>query len=163
MTPFAAPVPRRTRKHADALALSHEHHQALKEAIELKRARAEPAQSIWRRFVRFWERESNAHFIEEEPELAYARVADPNHRAVVTMLLEHVLIRARVAAIREQPEPLAANLYKLGSWLELHATRSSCAFIEDATGMGHFKRPRWGNCKRPLRRASVRRRRLTIV
>ena len=121
-TPFAAPIPGRARKRAQALVgLSRDHHQALKQAMELKRTRQETAQSTWRRFAEFWERQGNTHFIEEECELlpAYARVADPSHQAVVRMLLEHVLIRAKVAAIREQPEPLAADF----------------PLIEDATGM----------------------------
>lgn len=140
-TPFAAPVPGRARRRSEALApLSREHHHALKHAMELKRAREDSAQSTWRSFLEFWEHEGNSHFVEEETELfpAYARVADPSHPALIRTLLEHVLIRARVAAIGEQPEPLAAQLHELGTWLELHVRheeRVLFPLIEDATGI----------------------------
>lgn len=136
-----APVPGRARRRSQALAaLSREHHQALKGAIELKRANQETARSAWRRFLEFWEREGNAHFIEEDTELlpAYARVGDPDHPAVVRSLLEHVLIRARIAAISAQPEPDATELNQLGILLELHVRHEERVLfpvIEDATGM----------------------------
>lgn len=139
--PFAAPVPGRAGRRSGALApLSREHHHALKHAMELKRAREDTAQSTWRSFVEFWEGEGSAHFVEEETELlpAYARVADPGHPAVIRTFLEHVLIRARITAIGEQPEPLAAQLRELGTWLELHVRheeRVLFPLIEDATGM----------------------------
>jgi len=108
--------------------------------MELKRAREDTAGPTWRRFVEFWQREGNAHFVEEETELlpAYARVAGASHPAVIRMLLEHVLIRARIAAIGDQPEPLVDELRELGTWLELHVRheeRVLFPLIEDATGM----------------------------
>ena len=139
--PFAAPVPGRARRRSAALApLSREHHHALKHAMELKRARQDTSGSTWRRFIEFWEREGNSHFVEEETELlpAYARVADASHPAVIRTLLEHVLIRARVAAIGDQPEPRADQLRELGTWLELHVRheeRVLFPLIEDATGI----------------------------
>ena len=139
--PFAAPVPGRAGRRSEALApLSREHHRALKQAMELKRVRQEAAGPTWRRFLEFWEREGNSHFIEEETELlpTYARVADPSHPAVLRTLLEHVLIRARIATIGEQPKPIAADLNELGAWLELHVRheeRVLFPLIEDATGM----------------------------
>ena len=141
VTPFAAPVPGRARRRSEALApLSREHHHALKHAMELKRAREDDARSTWQRFIEFWEDEGGSHFVEEETELlpAYARVADPSHPAVIRTLLEHVLIRARIAAIAEQPEPLADQLHELGAWLELHVRheeRVLFPLIEDATGI----------------------------
>ncbi len=110
------------------------------QAIALKRADGDLAPSTWRRFLEFWEREGRSHFAQEESELlpAYARVADPAHPAVVRMLLEHVLIRARIAAIGEQPEPVSRELNELGVWLELHVRheeRVLFPLIEDATGM----------------------------
>ena len=140
-TPFAVPVPGRARRRSPALArLSREHHQALKWAMDLKRARQGSATALWRGFLEFWEQEGNPHFCEEETELLprYARVADPAHPAVIRMLLEHVLIRGRILAIRELPNPLAADLNELGTWLELHVRheeRVLFPLIEDATGM----------------------------
>jgi iron-sulfur cluster repair protein YtfE (RIC family) len=57
---------------------------------------------------------------------------------VIRTLLEHVLIRGRVLAIRELPNPLAPDLNALGTWLELHVRheeRVLFPLIEDATGM----------------------------
>jgi hemerythrin HHE cation binding domain-containing protein len=140
-TPFAAPVPGRARRRSAALVeLSREHHQALLRAIELKRAGPETAEEAWRRFLDFWESEGKAHFEEEEQELlpAYARVADPRHPAVVRGLLEHVLIRARIAALREPGTPAAGDLNELGEWLDLHVRheeRVLFPLIEDAIGL----------------------------
>ncbi len=139
--PFAAPVPGRARRRSPALVpLSRDHHRALKQALALKRVQQDSAESTWAAFTEFWEHDGSRHFIEEETELipAYARVADPSHPAVIRMLLEHALIRARVAAISEQPEPSASDLHELGEWLDLHVRheeRVLFPLIEDATGM----------------------------
>lgn len=139
--PFAAPVPGRARRRSEFLAqLSREHHQALVQAIALKRAGAGDAEAVWRGFLSFWETEGAAHFAEEECELlpAYAEVADPAHPAVVRTLLEHVMIRARVAALTRQSPPSAGDLNTLGSRLELHVRheeRVLFPLIEDALGL----------------------------
>ncbi len=68
----------------------------------------------------------------------HARAADPVHPAVIRMLLEHVLIRGWILAIRELPNPLQADLHELGTWLELHVRheeRVLFPLIEDPTGM----------------------------
>lgn len=141
LTPFAAPVPGRARRRSRELTpLSREHHQALKWAMDLKRAHQDSAAAIWTGFLEFWEHAGNAHFSEEETELLprYACVADPRHPAVIRTLLEHVLIRGRILAIRELPNPLAPDLNELGTWLELHVRheeRVLFPLIEDATGM----------------------------
>lgn len=138
--PFAAPVPGRARRRSAALvSLSQEHHQALKQAIALKRACEGDAGAVWGRFLEFWEGSGAAHFREEESELlpAYAQVADPAHSAVLRTLLEHVLIRARIATISGQPEPSLDDLHELGVWLDLHVRheeRVLFPLIEDATG-----------------------------
>jgi hypothetical protein len=51
------------------------------------------------------------------------------------MLLEHVLIRAKVAEIGEMPHPPAAELARLGYWLDNHVRleeRILFPLIEDA-------------------------------
>jgi iron-sulfur cluster repair protein YtfE (RIC family) len=121
--PFTAPVPGRANRRSEELApLSREHHHALAQALELKRAEPATADAAWKSFLAFWETEGNEHFAEEEDVLlpAYARVADPAHPAIVRMLLEHVLIRARVGEIRDQDAPSPPDLNRLGTWLELH-------------------------------------------
>lgn len=109
--------------------------------MELKRAREDTAQLAWQRFLEFWEREGNRHFSEEEAELlpAYAQAVEPDQPAVTRTLLEHVLIRARIATIRTQRRPQVADLNQLGIWLELHVRheeRVLFPLIEDATGIG---------------------------
>jgi hemerythrin-like domain-containing protein len=136
--PFAAPVPGRARRRSEALAgLSRDHHHALARALELKRSEESDAMGAWERFVAFWEEEGNAHFAEEEDVLlpAYAEVADPVQPVVVRTLLEHLLIRAKIAAISAQPVPSVSELNQLGTWLELHVRleeRALFPLIEDA-------------------------------
>lgn len=66
---------------------------------------------------------------------AYAGVADPAHPVVVRTLLEHVLIRAKIAAIGAEDAPEVSELNPLGGWLELHVRLEEGALfplIEDA-------------------------------
>ena len=91
----------------------------------------------WERFVVFWKEEGNAHFAEEEDVLlpAYAVAANPAQPVVVRTLLEHVLIRAKIAAISAQDVPSVSELKLLGTWLELHVRleeRALFPLIEDA-------------------------------
>lgn len=121
--PFTGPVGGLVEGRSSELAsLSRDHQHALARALELKRARAETAAGAWQNFLAFWRADGSRHFSEEEtlhlP--AYGRVADPNHPAVVRTLLEHVLIRAKVAELQSQGEPAGVDLNLLGSWLELH-------------------------------------------
>jgi len=135
--PFT-PVPGRARRGSEGLAeLSREHHRALAKAMALKRATDETALAVWQSFLAFWHGEGNEHFVEEEGVLlpAYARFADPAHPAVERMLLEHVLIRAKVAEVGATPQPPAAELARLGSWLDTHVRleeRVVFLLIEDA-------------------------------
>ena len=135
--PFT-PVPGRARRRSEALAeLSREHHHALAQAMALKRATEESAAGVWQRFLAFWNDEGDEHFVEEEGVLlpAYARVADPAHPAVWRVLLEHVLIRAKVAEIGETPRPPVVELVRLGGWLDTHVRleeRVLFPLIEDA-------------------------------
>jgi iron-sulfur cluster repair protein YtfE (RIC family) len=105
--------------------------------MALRRAQEETAESVWRAFLAFWEEEGGEHFVEEERVLlpAFARAADAAHPAVVRTLLEHVLIRAKVAEIADRAEPPVAQLQQLGSWLDVHVRleeRVLFPLIEDA-------------------------------
>lgn len=105
--------------------------------MALKRAQDETAGSVWRAFVLFWEEEGDEHFVEEERVLlpAYARVGDAAHPVVLRTLLEHVLIRAKVAEIEEMSQPPVTELARLGSWLDTHVRleeRVLFPLIEDA-------------------------------
>lgn len=117
--------------------LSHDHHQALAQAIKLKRATSADAEAIWRGFAAFWEADGAAHFAKEETELlpAYARVADPAHPAVIRTLIEHVLLRARIAEVAQSGSPAPSDLQEIGVWLDLHVRheeRVLFPLIEDA-------------------------------
>jgi hemerythrin HHE cation binding domain-containing protein len=135
--PFT-PVPGRARRRSEGLAeLSREHHHALAQAMALKRASDESAVSVWEGFLAFWNDEGNEHFVEEEGVLlpAYARAADPDHPIVRRTLLEHILIRAKVAEIEEMSPPPVTELARLGSWLDTHVRleeRVLFPLIEDA-------------------------------
>jgi hemerythrin-like domain-containing protein len=105
--------------------------------MALKRATDETAVTVWQSFLAFWNDEGSEHFVEEEGVLlpTYARAADPAHPAVWRMLLEHVLIRAKVAELGAMPEPPVAELARLGSWLDTHVRleeRVVFPLIEDA-------------------------------
>lgn len=136
-TPFT-PVPGRARRRSEGLAeLSREHHHALAQAMALKRAGDATAASVWQGFLAFWNDEGNEHFVEEEGILlpAYARAADPAHPVVSRTLLEHVLIRAKVAEIGEMSPPPVTELARLGNWLDTHVRleeRVLFPLIEDA-------------------------------
>jgi hypothetical protein len=136
--PFTAPVPGRASRRSEGLApLSREHQHALAHALELKRTEPAKAAAAWESFLAFWEAEGNEHFAEEEDALlpAYGRVADPAHPAIVRMLLEHVLIHAKVSKIRDQGAPSPSDLNRLGTWMELHVRleeRVVFPLIEDA-------------------------------
>lgn len=138
--PFTAPVPGRARRRSEALAgLSREHHQALAQALQLKRADAESAATAWQRFLHFWDREGSSHFVEEEGVLlpAYAEVADPDHPVVLRTLLEHVLIRAKISSLDAEEVQPVSELNLLGDWLGLHVRleeRALFPLIEDALG-----------------------------
>ena len=143
--PFT-PVPGRARRRSEGLAeLSREHHHALAQAMALKRATDATAVSVWRSFLAFWNAEGNEHFVEEEGVLlpAYARVADPAHPAVWRTLLEHLLIRAKVAEIESMPQPPVAELARLGNWLEVHVRleeRVLFPMIEDSVPHASLER-----------------------
>lgn len=105
--------------------------------MALRRASDETAVTVWESFLAFWNDEGNEHFVEEEGVLlpAYARAADPAHPAVRRTLLEHVLIRAKVAELEAMPQPPVAELARLGNWLEVHVRleeRVLFPMIEDA-------------------------------
>ena len=110
-------------KRSDALRpLSHDHHQGLFAALELKRARAETAASARRAFIDFFEREGARHFrIEEELLLpAYARHAGSDEPAIARVLTEHVELRRRGQDLQGGAEPDLGALRELGERLERH-------------------------------------------
>lgn len=104
--------------------LSRDHHQALARALKLKRADESSAAEALRDMVEFFDAHGALHFrVEEEVLLpGYVRdaSADPNDEQIVRVLTDHVWIRARIAALREEDAPSAAELRELGQRLDDH-------------------------------------------
>lgn len=102
--------------------LSHQHHQGLFAALQLRRAQRETAADAHRAFVDFFEREGALHFrIEEELLLpAYARHVECDDPAIVRVLTDHVDLRRRGQDLEGGAEPGPEALRELGERLELH-------------------------------------------
>ncbi|HEX8106978.1 MAG TPA: hemerythrin domain-containing protein [Kofleriaceae bacterium] len=102
--------------------LSHDHHQALFVAQQLRRATAGSVTEARSAFLAFWNGHGAAHFRLEEDILlpGYAPYGDPHHRLVALALCDHVEIRARAAAVAENSGISAAALNELGVRLAEH-------------------------------------------
>lgn len=110
-------------RRSEALApLSRDHHHALTQAMKLKRATAAGTEDLVRGLLTFWDQHGARHFqVEEEVLLpAYARHADPEHAAVVRVLVDHVWIRSRIDRLRGGDEWTPDRLRELGERLDAH-------------------------------------------
>ena len=125
-------------KRSEALrTLSHQHHQGLFAALQLKRADRETAADAREAFIDFFEREGARHFrIEEELLLpAFARHAGCDEPAIVRVLTEHVELRRRGQDLEAEADPDEGALRELGERLERHIRfeeRVLFPMIEDA-------------------------------
>jgi hypothetical protein len=133
-------------KRSEALrTLSHQHHQGLFAALQLKRARQETAAAARTAFLDFFEREGARHFrIEEELVLpAYARHAEFNEPPIVRVLTEHVDLRRRGQELEAGAGLDPAALRELGERLESHIRfeeRVLFPMIEDALPADELER-----------------------
>jgi hemerythrin-like domain-containing protein len=104
--------------------LSRDHHQALFQALALKRADQATAAQALRDMVEFFDAHGALHFrVEEEVLLPmYVRDggADPRDEAITRVLTDHVWIRARIAALRDAGEAPVAEVRELGERLDAH-------------------------------------------
>jgi hemerythrin-like domain-containing protein len=112
-------------KRNEALApLSRDHHQALSQALRLKRADGAGAAEALGEMVEFFDADGAVHFqVEEEvllPRYVRDAGADPADESIVRVLTDHVWIRARVAELRESAEPSVERLRELGERLDAH-------------------------------------------
>lgn len=109
----------------DAIAeLSRDHHQALVQAMALKRANAENHSQVAEDFVRFFDEHANRHFEIEEQVLlpTWALLAGIEHAVhpdVTQMLREHVELRALVRRLRAG-DPDLALVREVGQRLDAH-------------------------------------------
>ena len=103
-------------------ALSHQHHQGLFAALQLKRAGRESAVEARLVFLDFYEREGSRHFRAEEELLlpAFASHAGVHDQAIARVLTEHVDLRARGQDLERSVDPDPATLRELGERLESH-------------------------------------------
>ena len=110
-------------KRSEALkVLSHQHHQGLFAALQLRRAGPETAAEARRAFLDFYEREGARHFRAEEELLlpAYARHTEVERPEIVRVLTDHVDLRRRGKDLEADVEPQPAELHELGERLERH-------------------------------------------
>ena len=108
------------KRHPALAPLSRDHHHALVIAQHLRRATTQTAPDIAGAFLAHWNAEQKLHFrLEEELLLpAYAAHGQPDHPAIIRMLLDHTLIRRDAAALTAAP-PLEL-LHELGARLADH-------------------------------------------
>ena len=104
------------------VSLSHDHHQALFVAQQLRRASTETLDEARTAFLTYWQEHGRAHFrLEEEVLLpAYAAHGDPHHPLVAHALCDHVAIRHRADALAGDSPPTSAALNELGVSLADH-------------------------------------------
>jgi iron-sulfur cluster repair protein YtfE (RIC family) len=110
-------------KRSDALAeLSRDHHHGLVVAQRLNRADAATASAARAAFLDFWNAEGHGHFRIEEDVLlpAVARHYPADHEAIVRVLVDHVDIRRRAAAIAGDSGATTDELRALGEALAAH-------------------------------------------
>lgn len=115
------------RRHDALIALSHHHHHALVVALKLKKAgdlASESKSSVEETLqttLDFWEKGGRAHFREEEDILlpAFARVTSVDLPEIKQMLIDHVVIRASMDALKEAKDPLSL-MGELGERLQRH-------------------------------------------
>ena len=121
------------KRHESLRPLSQHHHFALIEALQIRRAKEQPAakrsaalRKVAEEFVRFWKKTGRQHFREEEEILlpAYARhAAIGEDRDVMRMLADHAEIRALIGEIEaalEEGAPPDEKVVVMGRRLAEH-------------------------------------------
>lgn len=112
-------------KRDEALApLSRDHHQALYQALQLKRVGDSNVIDAVRGMIEFFDAHGALHFrVEEEvliPTFVREGGGDPADESIVKVLTDHVWIRARVQALRGAPEVSVEDARELGKRLDEH-------------------------------------------
>jgi hemerythrin-like domain-containing protein len=112
------------KRHPALAPLSRDHHHALVIAQRLRRATTQTAPDIAGAFLAHWNAEQRLHFRLEEQLLlpAYAAYGQPDHPAIIRMLLDHMLIRRDAAALTAAltAAPPLELLHELGARLADH-------------------------------------------
>jgi hemerythrin-like domain-containing protein len=126
------------KRHEALEQLSRDHHQALFQAMRLKRAAEDDAGDVLGDFLDYWFSVGNLHFRAEEEVLlpAYAAFGDASRDEVVRVLVDHVEIRREaheLGGLKEDPAP--ERLHALGQRLDAHVRHEERALfplIEEA-------------------------------
>jgi iron-sulfur cluster repair protein YtfE (RIC family) len=126
-------------------ALSHQHHQGLFAALQLKRADRDSAAHARSFFLDFFEREGARHFRAEEELLlpAFARHVEVDQPEIVRVLTDHVDLRSRALDLEANADPEPAELRELGERLESHIRfeeRVLFPMIEEALPLDELER-----------------------
>jgi len=117
------------KRHETLKPLSRHHMIGLHLALKLKRAGTKESRLTLEEIVEdayeFWVPEGNEHFREEEEILlpAYSAFGDINDHEIVTMLVEHVIIRAGMNNLLRENERDIEKMHELGKLLEQHIRR----------------------------------------
>ncbi|GEN87942.1 hemerythrin domain-containing protein [Oceanobacillus sp. FSL W8-0428] len=113
------------QRHDGLKPLSHHHHHALVQAMELKQAGTEKTDKSLGQFIRglidYWEKDAVHHFRDEEEVLLplYDVFAEkPDTELMKEMLYQHLQIRGLIYAIRENKEDPYEKMNRLGELLE---------------------------------------------
>jgi len=111
------------KRHEALERLSRDHHQALFQAMRLKRAGDENASDVLGDFLDYWFAVGYLHFRAEEEVLlpAYSAYGDASREEVVRVLVDHIEIRRQaheLGARTEDPDP--EQLRALGERLDAH-------------------------------------------
>ncbi len=117
-------------RHETMKPLSRHHHHALMMAMKIRKtltddATTETIDALKEELRQYWETGGNPHFREEEEILlpAYSRYASARHEEIIEMLMEHMRIRALVAAIADEEGDSIAQIRELSEVLERHVRR----------------------------------------
>lgn len=104
------------------VSLSHDHHQALVVAQNLRRASTETAAEARAKLAAYWEEHGRTHFrLEEEVLLpAYAGHGDPYDPLLARALCDHVAIRHRIQLLGRDSAASLAALHELGGLISDH-------------------------------------------
>jgi hemerythrin-like domain-containing protein len=111
------------KRHEALEQLSRDHHQALFQAMRLKRASTDNAGEVLGDFLDFWFGTGHLHFRAEEEVLlpAYSAYGDVSREEVTRVLVDHAEIRREayeLGATKKQPPP--ERLHALGERLDAH-------------------------------------------
>ncbi|GIP34476.1 hemerythrin domain-containing protein [Paenibacillus sp. J2TS4] len=123
---------KRLSRHEAMRPLSRHHHHALVMVLNIRKtltnegtAEDKAVKALRAKLLQFWETGGQEHFREEEEILlpAYSRYAPIHQEEIIEMLMEHVQIRALIAAISDEEGDLVVHMRKLSEVLEQHVRR----------------------------------------